>query len=195
MIGFVLGNGESRQALELDQLAKLGSVYGCNALYRTFAPTALIATDKPIAEAIQLSGYALHNRFYTRRPLTDLGANPIPHPYFGFSSGPIAAAIAALDGISMIYLLGFDLGPNSQGRFNNVFAGTPFYKPADAEPTYTGNWIKQLTQVINDFPQTSFVRVHGPTTADVLAFDQLQNLSKITMNEFLVRINTQEDTP
>jgi len=31
---FVLGNGESRKNVNLDDLKSVGPVYGCNALYR-----------------------------------------------------------------------------------------------------------------------------------------------------------------
>ena len=55
---FVLGNGVSRQAVDLNRLKSLGKIYGCNALYRDFTPDILVATDKPIATEIQNSGYA-----------------------------------------------------------------------------------------------------------------------------------------
>ena len=49
---FVLGNGLSRQAVDLTTLFHCGTVYGCNALYREFAPHVLISTDAPISTAI-----------------------------------------------------------------------------------------------------------------------------------------------
>ena len=55
---FVLGNGVSRQGIDLDLLKSLGTVYGCNAIYREFVPDVLISTDVPISEAIQRTGYA-----------------------------------------------------------------------------------------------------------------------------------------
>ena len=56
---FVLGNGVSRQHLSLAQLQRRGKIYGCNALYREFEPDVLVATDRPIATAIQESGYEI----------------------------------------------------------------------------------------------------------------------------------------
>ena len=94
---FVLGNGVSRQGIDLDLLLSLGPVYGCNAIYREFTPTVLISTDVPISEAIQRTGYAQKNRMYTRRPLPDSGAVRIDQEYFGYSSGPVAVSIAAAD--------------------------------------------------------------------------------------------------
>jgi hypothetical protein len=193
MAAFVLGNGVSRSHIDVDQLLRVGPVYGCNALYRTHTPTVLVSTDRPISAAIQAAGYPSRNRFYTRRPENGTGAQPVPQKYRGFSSGPIAAGIAAEDGNTIIYLLGFDLGPNSTGNFNNVYAGTEFYKPTTALPTYTGNWIRQLITVTTDYPNRQFIRVHGDTTASIAEFSKINNLSSVTIADFVDRINTPKD--
>jgi len=93
----------------LEHLRTHGTIYGCNALYRDFTPDVLIATDRPISEQIQHSGYPLKNKFYTRKPLDGLGAHRVPDQYWGYSSGPLATAIAAADQHMDIYLLGFDM--------------------------------------------------------------------------------------
>ena len=182
---FVLGNGISRKTIAPASLQPLGKIYGCNALYREFTPDILVATDRPIATAIQESGYAQNNIFYTRRPIEGLGARAVPKAYFGYSSGPIASAVAALDGHRHIYLLGFDMGTDKNQQFNNVYAGTEFYKLPTAMPTFTGNWIKQLIQIAQDFPLAQFVRVHGSTTADISQFATLPNFKSIGLSEFL----------
>jgi hypothetical protein len=194
MAAFVLGNGVSRASIDVDHLMRLGPVYGCNALYRTHAPTALVATDRPIAEEIQNSGYSLRHRFYTRRPRPMTGAQAVPRPYFGFSSGPIALALAAAENAnSRVYLLGFDLGPTLSGRFNNVFADTQHYKKSEAAPTFTGNWIRQMITVMRDHPDCQFRRVHSATTAQITEFESVRNLERVEMLEFLRRINTPKD--
>lgn len=190
MAAFVLGNGISRNSIDIDQLLTKGAVYGCNALYRTHTPTALIATDKPISTTIQESGYSSQNRFYTRNPIPGLGASEVPTPYRGFSSGPIAASIAAMDGNRHIYLLGFDMGPALNGRFNNMYAGTEFYKAVDAVPTFTGNWIKQLIIIMTDYRTVKFTRVYGPTTAEIPEFGSLPNFEKLSLEQFSALINT-----
>ena len=193
MTAFVLGNGISRQHIDVDILLKLGTVYGCNALYRTHTPHVLVSTDRPISTTIQESGYAHKNRFYTRRPSPGSGAQSVPKQYHGFSSGPIATGIACLDLNRRIYLLGFDMGPTVVGKFNNVYAGSEFYKSADANPTFTGNWIRQLSTVVRDFPSVEFIRVSGDTTADIPDFRSLTNLQSITIGDFVLRINTSKD--
>ena len=189
-VAFVLGNGISRKNISLNQLQPLGKTYGCNALYRDFVPDVLVATDRPIATAIQESGYAKQHRFHTRRPMEGSGAELVPHEYFGYSSGPIAVSLAAKDGHRKIYLLGFDLGPTHDQKFNNLYAGTEFYKSADASPTYTGNWIKQLRTVIKDHPLIKFYRVHGETSAPVTELLALPNAFSLDLHSFYDRINT-----
>jgi hypothetical protein len=192
-VSFALGNGHSRLAVNLYDMQKRGAVYGCNALYRDFQPDVLVSTDRAISERIQQDGYATQNRMYTRKPIPGMGALRVPQEYYGFSSGPIAVSLAALDGAVTIYLIGFDLGPLPQERFNNVYADTEFYKKSSARPTYTGNWVRQLKTICNHFPKRQFVRVMGDTTAEIREFVDIKNLCSMPMTEFLDRINNDKD--
>jgi hypothetical protein len=190
---FVLGNGVSRLSVDLNQLKQHGRIYGCNALYREFVPDVLISTDKAIAHTIQNSGYAEKHLMYTRKPLPGLGARSVPQSYFGFSSGPIAVGIAAVDRHLAVYLIGFDMGPNANNRFNNVYADTEFYRKSSSLPTYTGNWVRQIVTICRDFPKTSFHRVMGDTTAAIPEFSNVDNLRHMPMSDFLDRINNTKD--
>ncbi len=192
-IAFVIGNGVSRQHISLDSLRPLGKIYGCNALYREFVPDVLVATDRPIATQIQETGYAISNKFYTRRPIPGLGAHALSKDYFGYSSGPNAVGLAAQARHAQIYMLGFDMGPIPGNGFNNIYANTEFYKSSDALPTYTGNWIKQIVKIVHDHPETEFIRVCGRTTARIQELDTLKNLKHLELAQFLDRINNQKD--
>jgi hypothetical protein len=130
---------------------------------------------------------------YTRKPLPGLGARTVPQSYFGFSSGPIAVGIAAIDKNTAVYLIGFDMGPALNNKFNNVYADTEFYKKSSANPTFTGNWTRQLITIVKDFPKTSFHRVMGDTTAHVPEFDNLPNLHNMPLDQLLDRINNTKD--
>ena len=189
---FVLGNGISRQSLDLNQLKTLGTTYGCNAIFREFEPDVLISTDTPISEHIQNQGYSQTHIHYTRKPFPNSGARHIAQKYFGYSSGPVAVSQAALDGAVAIYLVGFDMGPSQNGRFNNIYADTEFYKKSSANPTFTGNWVNQLKTITKDFPKTSFFRVTGDTTAEIRDLLGVANLTHITMTEFQKRLATNE---
>ena len=190
---FVLGNGTSRRDINVTALGQCGIVYGCNALYREHTPDVLVSTDRPIAEHIQRSGYSAAHRFHTRRPLPELGAREVPKPYFGFSSGPLAVGLAAVDGHRRIYLLGFDLGPSATKTINNLYAGTEFYKPTTAAPTFTGNWIRQLVRIMHDFRAVQFVRVAGAATARLTELESVPNLAHLDLDTFVDRINNKKD--
>lgn len=187
-VAFVLGNGQSRRVVDPAELRSQGKVYGCNALYRSFAPDCLVATDRPIAQEIQNSGYSLKNLFYTRRPLPNLGAKVIPKKYFGNSSGPVATALAAIDAHDVIYMLGFDMGPSSSGGFNNMYADTEFYKSSRDTATFTGNWIRQIQIVCRDFPRQTFVRVLGDVSAPVPEIHSMPNMKSMTMAAFVNKL-------
>ena len=186
---FILGNGKSRLVLDLNRLMEIGTVYGCNGLYRDFVPHCLVATDRPIAEEIQNSGYAQKHRFHTRKPIESLGGKFLVKEYKGFSSGPNAAALALVDGHSDIYLIGMDLG-TTNGMFNNIYAGTQFYKKELDPPTFPGNWINQVVTLTKDFESRQFWRVEGPESAFVPQFSKIPNMRILSMYKFLEKVNT-----
>lgn len=190
-VAFVLGNGRSRKGLDLDLLKTFGPVYGCNALYREFTPDVLVATDKPIADAIQNSGYSKKNRFFTRRPLPDSGALKLPTQYRGMSSGPNALAQACMDGYTTLYLIGFDLG-TADGQFNNMYADTQFYKKITDPPTFAGNWIKQIKQVAEEFSTRSFIRVTGVNSAQTTVFSNVPNMRTVDREQFENQLNSRK---
>jgi len=190
-VAFVLGNGKSRLALDLNELEQCGPIFGCNALYRTYTPHCLVATDPAIAKAIQDSGYAKTNRFHTRRPIEGSGAKSLPKDYRGMSSGPNAVAQACLDGYHTIYLIGFDLG-TTDGQFNNIYADTEFYKKITDPPTFSGNWIKQIKTIAETYANRRFIRVEGQESAFVPGFRDIPNLQTLPMDRFIEIINTRK---
>ena len=153
----------------------------------------LVSTDTPISKSIQESGYAQSNKMYTRKPFPALGALQIPQEYYGFSSGPAAVAIAALDRNVSIYMIGFDMGPTQSGKFNNIYADSEFYKASSSVPTFAGNWANQLVKICKNFPKLNVYRVMGSTTAAVPTLDNTPNLYHMPMEDFLNRINNTKD--
>lgn len=159
-IAFVLGNGISRKHINLNKLKEHGSVYGCNALYREFAPDHLVCVDTKMVIEIKDSGY---NKTYSvwsnpnklTRNTPDIN---IIDPNKGWSSGPTAMLLASQHGHQEIYVLGFDyvgLGEN----VNNIYAGTKNYKRKEDRATYYGNWTRQTMMCSNMFPKTKYVRI------------------------------------
>jgi hypothetical protein len=54
---FLIGNGTSRKDFDLERLRGVGTIVGCNALYRDFAPDLLIAIDAKLITEIKKSNY------------------------------------------------------------------------------------------------------------------------------------------
>ena len=57
----VVGNGKSRQNMDLEKIKKNAKVYGCNALYRDFSPDYLYTGDPHVTHEVLSSDYALTN--------------------------------------------------------------------------------------------------------------------------------------
>jgi hypothetical protein len=85
------------------------------------------------------------------------------------------------------------MGPGENNAFNNIYADTEFYKTSAHPPTFTGNWIKQILQICQDFPTQAFVRVYGSTTARIPQLDAIKNLAHLDLAIFLDRINNKKD--
>jgi hypothetical protein len=186
-IATVLGNGKSRLELDLEKIKTKTTVYGCNALYRTFTPHYLIATDNGIATEIQDSGYSKTNTFYTRNPMSDTGAKKITLN-FGYSSGPVALSYAVDHKHDTIFLVGFDL-KGDDGKFNNVYAGTSNYKSVGATETFFGNWLKQIENIVKSNPTVKFIRVNPWQGYTPVEWTRLKNFRSIDSKQFHSMIN------
>ena len=69
---FCIGNGQTRSSVDLIKLRPHGKIYGCNGLYRDFAPDVLCTVDGPMMHEIYQSGYADNNETWFR------DWNPVP---------------------------------------------------------------------------------------------------------------------
>ena len=186
----MLGNGTSRKKVNPIDLKQHGTVYGCNALYRTFAPDYLVAVDTKMIIEIQKTNYHhTHQVWSNPNKLTkqDPNINKF-NPNKGWSSGPTALFMASTHDNAEIYILGFDyvgLG-DKQELVNNVYAGTKNYKNVNDRATYYGNWQRQTMTCINQFQRTKYVRVIE--NEDSYIPDNLKdckNLTHITIDKFI----------
>lgn len=185
--GFALGNGRSRQGIDIPKLRSLGLVAGCNRIYQEESVDILVATDRQMAQEIEDTGYGLTHDFWTRRPRPDKGSKKLEKPEYGYSSGPASIAKLCQRGCTKIYLLGFDLG-SPDNYVNNLYAGTAHYKTPDMEPTYYGNWIKQLQQISERWSNNIFYRVIGKEST--LYDFKRPNIIDLDIGNFTTEINS-----
>jgi hypothetical protein len=185
-VAFVLGNGKSRLNIDPRNFQERGVVYGCNALYREFAPDYLVAVDVKMVNEIIASGYHRTHQVWTNsnKGVTSKANINFFSPHKGWSSGPTALWFASTHTYQTIYILGFDY-QGAGGKFNNVYADTFNYKKSTDSPTFHGNWLSQTEKVIKEFRQIKFVRVieDGAFVPDQLGY-QHPNLKHINYHEF-----------
>lgn len=195
-----IGNGESRLAFDLKFVAnhKGGlfaenrlQTYGCNALYRDFAPDFLIATGDEIVNEIASSGYTANKIVYTNA--SDVLAHPgkfylLPqNPYY--DSGSLAVYMACFDGHKKVFLLGFDQydeNDKQQSIVNNVYKNTRGY-PTDPEIQDSNFLTRSLREVMKVYNDVEFVRVMPLNTYWVPeALRPLPNFRQIDYREFVI---------
>lgn len=191
---FVLGNGVSRKPVNPEDLQKHGTVYGCNALYRSFAPDYLVAVDVKMVAEINKYGYQHNNEVWTNPNKSYKAMKNLNffHPAKGWSSGPTALWLASQHGYSRIFILGFDYQGLEEGkRFNNLYADTFNYKKSRDPATFYGNWLRQTRTVVKDHPDIQYIRVIESGNFCPEELDKFDNFKTVYMEDFQRIIDNQ----
>jgi len=191
-IAFVLGNGTSRKPIDPVELSNNGKIYGCNALYRTFAPDYLVAVDVKMILEINKAGYQHRNEVWTNPNKSYQRIQNLNYfsPSKGWSSGPTALWLASQHGYKTIFILGFDYrGLNDGKTLNNMYADTANYKKSTDGATFFGNWMRQTKAVIKENPEIKFVRVIQPDNYDPEELNTFNNYSTIFVEDFQKMFN------
>lgn len=185
---FVLGNGVSRKSINLNELRKHGTIYGCNAIYREFKCDHLIAVDSKMVLEIAKTNYQKYNSVWTNP--SKLYKN-IPNlnyfnPSKGWSSGPTALLYASQNGHREIFILGFDykgIG-EQQDRFNNIYADTLNYKKTEEPATFHGNWLRQTATVVKEYSNIKYNRVIASDNFCPSELNKFRNINNILIDDF-----------
>jgi hypothetical protein len=199
-IAFVLGNGESRKGIEINDLKEKGTVFACNAVYRTHRPDFLVAVDPKMIFEIAETDYPVHNKVwsnfnaqYNKHPKILNHVNWFK-PSLGWSSGPTALRMACEHGFKEIYILGFDYQGLNQGKrftLNNIFGDTRNYKKRNDEATFYGNWMNQTKRCLQDFKDVQFHRVIPKGWFKPKDIEWAGNIDHPTTEEFLSKFDLQ----
>ena len=187
---FILGNGKTRLNYDIDLLKSIGKVYACNRAYEDFIPDVLVSVDKDIAHEIQQNGYSAIHDHYTRAAniIKYSGAIPIAKNY-GFSSGPVALTIAAMNGTKNLFMIGMDLISDTK-NINNLYSDRLFYKTSDSHATYHGNWVTQIQGIIKEHLNQTFYHVGPLSGYTPEEWKMCNNFCTLENEEFLELINT-----
>ena len=199
-IAFVLGNGESRKGIEINDLKQKGTVFACNGVYRTHKPDFLIAVDPKMLLEIAETDYMVHNKVWSNfNAQYNKNQKILDHvqwfkPSLGWSSGPTALRMACEHGFKEIYILGFDYQGHQDGkrfRLNNIFGDTRNYKRKKDEATFYGNWMNQTKRCLNDYKDVNFHRVISEGWFKPKDIASADNISHPSKKEFLVKFDLQ----
>ena len=200
-VAFVLGNGESRKGIDIDDLKEKGTVFACNGVYRTHQPHFLIAVDPKMILEIAETDYMLQNKVWSNFN-AQYNKNPkiLDHvqwfkPSLGWSSGPTALRMACDHGFKEIYILGFDYQGLSEGdkknrfKVNNLFKDTRNYKKGNEQATFFGNWMNQTKKCLQDYPDVKFHRVIPKDWFQPKDLQWKGNIDHPSTEEFLDKFN------
>ena len=197
---FVLGNGESRLQFPLEKLRTHGKIYGCNALYRDFAPDVLVAIDPHMVEEIISSGY---HQTHVCCFANDQRAKTIPpHCLVGEYRktqycGPTAIRLAiANEGPENIYLIGFDI---IERKWSNVYCGTRGYEDYSAQARqvvaagsvviHNKPTLQQLLDIFREFGSVNFFKVMDSNSFRYSVWEGQRNLVCLTADHFARSFN------
>jgi len=172
-VAFCIGNGESRRHFDLNRLRNQGPIAGCNALYRDFEPTFLVAVDSGMCAEVQRSGYTgkiltirkdhAKKQYWLVDVITEekiCTQQPI------WASGPwsVLAMVRLYPKVEEVFFLGHDFhGCMNSGEnlHNNLYKGTKNYDVVDCDAKNPLSWIQQIAHVVINHPGIHFTRV-GP---------------------------------
>jgi hypothetical protein len=200
---FVLGNGQSRKGIDINDLKTKGTVFACNAVYRTHQPHWLVAVDPKMMLEIAETDYVVHNKVYSNynnqytKHQKLLDHVTWSKPSLGWSSGPTALRLACEKGFKDIYILGFDYQGLSENknknrfRLNNIFGDTRNYKKHSDEATFYGNWMNQTKRCLQDFTDVKFHRVIPKGWFKPKDLEFKDNIDHPTTEEFLAKFDLQ----
>jgi hypothetical protein len=202
-IAFVLGNGQSRKGIDINDLKTKGTVFACNAVYRTHRPDFLVAVDPKMMLEIAETDYMLHNKVWSNFNAQYNKHQKIMNhcnwfkPSLGWSSGPTALRMACDHGFKEIFILGFDYqglvdNPNkNRYLLNNIFGDTRNYKRNKDEATFYGNWMNQTKRCLQDFKDVQFHRVIPKGWFRPKDLEWNGNIDHPTTEEFLAKFDLQ----
>lgn len=191
-----IGNGESRANFDLSLITnhsggllaenRLQS-YGCNALYRDYAPNFLIATGDQVSQEIANSDYTKNNIVYSgaKTVLAYPGQFYLIPQNLDCDAGAIAAYMACFDGHSKVFLLGYD-SYDVESITNNVYKDTTGYPLGNQ--IHSGEYFaRSLCQVVSTYSDVEFIRVMPTSTwSQPAQLMPCPNFRQINYREFVI---------
>lgn len=198
-IAHVIGNSTSRLKFNLNFLKgqvggakgvrSVGQSYGCNLLYKDFAPTFLICTNQKLCNEIVESGYCEDNIVYTN--VKNILAHPQHfHLYpklFTASVGNLALRLACADGHKTIYMIGMTTynAPN-----DNIYLGDDLgiYKEVNQQGA-NNKLIQDACKIFLTYADVEFYYVARDPGLMPEAYNWCPNVKEVTYLQYISHAN------
>ena len=159
---FIIGNGKSREQLDLQRLIGQGCTFGCNAMYRDFKPDYilpdyLVAIDPLLIEEIKNSDFP-KDRFI-EPPFAEQFEPAECNPARPRSNAGMNAMLEAIKkGFSTLYMFGFDfILDDPTFSVQNLYDGSNGYGP-ETRASYNDNINRSMymTYIAQKNPNVNF---------------------------------------
>ena len=184
---FLLGNGTSRNAFELERLREHGTIIGCNAIYRDFEPDILVAIDaKILSELVKAKYCDTHTCIIpNNRTVAIKSARRFKTEQYNTSGCFAMKMVSQLMKPSKCYMLGMDCYPG------NVYDGSANYQPNTLQ-NFSGI-AQYYLKALRGIGETIFVNVNVKDSWPKEAHET-GKYTFITYEEFEEVLNEKETT-
>ena len=170
----VIGNGESRQQINLELYKADYTLIGCNALHRDLVVDHLVCCDKRMADEATENPLTKDTIIYVRpdwyhffrKIQKNKNICKVPDlPYTGetkkdhpdhWGSGGYAILLAASLNYEVVEIIGFDLYAVDKS-VNNVYKNTNNYAKEGSPPVDHSYWVYQIEKIFRYYPNTQFI--------------------------------------
>lgn len=184
-VAIIIGNGKSREQIELSSLVGKGTIFGCNALYRDFdGYDYLVAIDDRMIDEIKT----------TEKRLTGQAIFPPENERWEETTGRrgnagmVAMREAIRNGANILYCLGFDFILAGADSVLNVFGGSKNYEAHTQEGLMEAGFhrLQYLEWFAMQNPDIKFVFVI-PDNAQVKPVDS-ENIVGMRVSKFMEKL-------
>jgi len=182
-IAFIVGNGKSRQTIDLSTLVGKGTIFGCNALYRNFNNFDYLVAidDRMIQELIEVTTSDSNNMSgEVIIPPEDERWESVEYsPHRRRSNAGMNAMLEAIRrGHNVLYCLGFDFILEGEKSIENIYRGTKNYEPNTQSNTSDNYFrVRYCDWFVNQHDDVKFVFV----VPDDIATKKLESKNIIGM--------------
>lgn len=186
-IAYIIGNGKSRKGFPLDLLRDKGVTFGCNGIWKEYAPNYLVAIDDKYIKIAYNADFPQHKIIVPmeqeRYELSGTGRRS--------NAGMNAMHEAIKRNCKILYCLGFDflVKDNIDLSLSNMYDGLQGYEPdTRANQDDNINRVEYLNWFTNNFNTTQFVFIYPRNELELYELKS-PNVMGMFYDDFIKEIN------